>query len=121
MHVRGRGCPRRSTAPWPHIGQLGVAELLQRHVEALSSQPELSYMRSQWLFALSAVLQRPLAPDVSAAYRTLVRRCAAWRAGLPGRGDPSLPRLNVLMAIAGGYFGQDEVLAGQAAAVGDLP
>ncbi|PNW79194.1 hypothetical protein CHLRE_09g405650v5 [Chlamydomonas reinhardtii] len=83
-----------------------------------SSSTALSYMRCQWLFALAAVLERPVPPDVSAALRELVRRCCALRAGLSRSDDPSLPRLNVLLAVAGGYFGQDEHLSGAAAAAG---
>ena len=37
-----------------------------------SSSTALSYMRCQWLFALAAVLERPVPPDVSAALRELV-------------------------------------------------
>ncbi|KAG2429548.1 hypothetical protein HXX76_010783 [Chlamydomonas incerta] len=129
------------------MDQVAVACLLQRHVAQLSALPlpapppapeplcdaggsssnvhsssssssSLTYMRCQWLFALSAVLERPVPPDVSAALRELVRRCSALRSCLARPDDPSLPRLNVLLAVAGGYFGQDEALSSAAAAAG---
>ncbi|EFJ40264.1 hypothetical protein VOLCADRAFT_99965 [Volvox carteri f. nagariensis] len=104
------------------LDQVSVGSLIQRHVGQLSTQPCLSYIRSQWLFALAAVLERPVPPDVAAALRELVRRCSAWRATLEHPDDPVLPRLNVLLAVAGGYFGQDEHLSAAAAAasLGDL-
>ncbi len=114
---------RKPYPPAPHyVVQVCVSALIQRHVEQLPSQPCLSYLRSQWLFALAAALERPVPPDVSAALRSLVRQCTAWRAALAGPEDPSLPRLNILLAVAGGYFGQDEELCGAVAAMrlGDL-
>ncbi|KAG2488435.1 hypothetical protein HYH03_012942 [Edaphochlamys debaryana] len=100
------------------LDQVSVGSLLQRHVSQLADQPHLTYMRSQWLFALAAVLERPVPPDVAAALRELVRRCSAWRASLSSPSDPCLPRLNLLLAVAGAYFGQDEGLAAAAAAAG---
>ncbi|GIL82412.1 hypothetical protein Vretimale_11850 [Volvox reticuliferus] len=104
------------------LDQVSVGFLIQRHVGQLNSQSSLSYIRSQWLFALAAVLERPVPPDVAAAMRDLVRRCSAWRADLKHPEDPVLPRLNVLLAVAGGYFGQDELLCAAAvmAGLGDL-
>ncbi|GLC36408.1 hypothetical protein PLESTB_000765000 [Pleodorina starrii] len=100
------------------LDQVSVGSLIERHVAQLGSQSSLSYIRSQWLFALAAVLERPVPPDVAAAMRDLVRRCSFWRASLERSDDPVLPRLNVLLAVAGGYFGQDEQLSAAAAAAG---
>lgn len=44
--------------------------------------------------------------------RALLRHCARLRAGLPSAQDPLLPSLNILIAITGAFFGQDEILAG---------
>lgn len=44
--------------------------------------------------------------------RALLRHCAALRAALPSAQDPLLPSLNILIAITGAFFGQDETLAG---------
>ena len=73
----------------------------------------------RWLFALMARLEREVSADAAATLRALVRACAVRRA------DPSLraaldasggatraealrraATLNVLVAIAGGFFGQ---------------
>lgn len=93
--------------------QVTTASLIQRHVEQLLEQEEASQERSQWLFALAARLERPLQADVCAAYRALLRRCCELRAALPAgpAAQEHLPRLNILIAITGAYFGQHEQLA----------
>ena len=48
------------------------------------------------------------------AFSAEVGRCnsrGVRRAGVTSREDPSLTNLNIMIAIAGGYFGQDEELA----------
>ena len=52
--------------------------------------------------------------------RSLLRKCCELRNTLPGRHDPLLPVLNVLIAISGGYFGQDEILS-KVLASDDMP
>ncbi len=47
----------------------------------------------------------------AAAMRALLRHSATRRARASGPADPALPTLNILIAIAGAYFGQDEELA----------
>lgn len=71
-------------------------------------------LRAMWLYALLAKIHRPLHPEVLAAIRLLLRYCAEKRANLKeGSNDTAelLPRLNLLIAISGGYFGQDEQMA----------
>ncbi len=46
-----------------------------------------------------------------ALYRALLRHCARLRAAASDPHDPLLPHLNILIAISGCYFGQDETLA----------
>jgi survival of motor neuron protein-interacting protein 1 len=89
---------------------VGVSALFLHHAHQLldRSPPSLPLARAQWLFALAARLEKPLHADLAAAFRGLLRHCAALRAGLGGGGDPLLARLNVLIVVAGAYFGQDE-------------
>ena len=47
-----------------------------------------------------------------AALRSMLRLCAQLRAGLTDPADPQLANLNILIAISGAFFGQDESLAG---------
>ena len=62
--------------------------------------------------APSRRVEKPLAGSQCAGYRALLRRCAARRAEVVDADDPLLPHLNILIALAGCYFGQDEELAG---------
>ncbi len=56
-------------------------------------------------------------PDVNAAMNALLRHCFRVRDGLTADTHPSLPHLNVLIAMTGGYFGQDPEIR---AIVGDV-
>ncbi len=88
-----------------------MAALLQHQIEALEQQQGIGLGRSRWLFALAARLEKPIHADVGASFRSLYKRCVGWRARLSSAHDPLLPILNVLVAVAGAYFKQDELLA----------
>lgn len=47
-----------------------------------------------------------------ASLRSLLRHCARLRARVTDANDPLLSNLNIIIAITGGYFGQDESMAG---------
>jgi gem associated protein 2 len=91
--------------------QVAVVSLLLRHIEQLDGTT-LTLLRSQWLFALTAWLDKPVHAETAAALRQLLRRCCQLRAGLQQYDDPTLPLLNILIAISGAYFCQDENYAG---------
>jgi hypothetical protein len=93
---------------------VGVSSLFEHHATQLlgRSPPALPLPRAQWLFALASRLEKPLHADTAACFRGVLRHCAALRARVADSGDPLLPRLNVLIAVAGAYFGQDEGLVG---------
>lgn len=101
----------------PHPPLLGIlmrldevkrAALLRYHIAWLERVDDLPEGRAQWLFALSAVVDKPLDAQTMAAYRTLLRRCASLRATKTSAENVELCRLNMLIAIAGRYFGQAE-------------
>eukprot|EP00877_Chromochloris_zofingiensis_P010370 jgi/Chrzof1/5587/Cz16g08080.t1 len=94
------------------MDQVAIVTLFQRHIDELEQDfpNNLPLLRGKWLFALAARLEKPLQPDVSAALRSLLRYCAKLRCQLSEASDPLLPQLNVLMTVAGAYFGQDEEL-----------
>ena len=66
-----------------------------------------SSFRSAWFFALASRVDVPLDADTSAAMRGAARGFAAARAATASEHDPSLPDLQVGLAVAGGYFGQE--------------
>lgn len=69
---------------------------------------------SEWIYALLTRVEKPLHRDVVAALRQLFRKCCKLRAGLIDENneafDDSLASLNLLIAITGNYFGQNETL-----------
>lgn len=61
----------------------------------------------QWIYALGAVIEKPLAMSTTAALRDLLRYCAKRQP----QSDEERARLHLLVGMAGGYFRQDEELA----------
>eukprot|EP00798_Chlamydomonas_sp_ICE-L_P000309 gene308-33557_t len=99
------------------LDHVSVATLLHRLIEQVEGLARLSYERSQWIFALTASIEKPLHADMSAALRSLLRLCSTLRSKLSTPQDRQLPYLNTLIAITGGYFGQCEHLVGLAASM----
>ena len=87
---------------------------------------DLTPARGRWLYALLARLEKPLHRETSASIRQLYRRCCALRYALSQTSSAisvdqaattscsldefqaQLGRLNMLISIAGSYFGQGE-------------
>ena len=85
-----------------------VSRLLRWHVEWLQEAGGLTDERAQWLFALAALLEKPLQMGPAGNLRALLRCCASWRRGATAAGGA---RLDTMVAIAGAYFRQDERLS----------
>ncbi|GLJ04941.1 hypothetical protein SUGI_0007470 [Cryptomeria japonica] len=91
------------------------ATLFMYHVSWFEGISSLSKDRAVWLFALCAVLDKPLDAETCASVRSLLRKCASLRASKT-KDDGELPMLNILITIAGKYFGQAEDLMSQTTA-----
>lgn len=87
------------------LDEISRAILFRYHVAWLEEQKNLSYERALWLFALAAVVDSPLDGQTSASFRDLLRKCAELRTDKKP-GDEELCMLNILITIAGDYFGQ---------------
>eukprot|EP00898_Chlorokybus_atmophyticus_P007896 jgi/Chlat1/8107/Chrsp75S07568 len=90
------------------LDEATTAAMLRRHVWNLeNTHAVLTPHRASWLFALCARLDMPIDASTAAALRSLLRHCATLRAdqGVP---RDMLPHLNILIAVAGKYFAQDE-------------
>ncbi|WIA29016.1 hypothetical protein OEZ86_011533 [Tetradesmus obliquus] len=94
------------------LEQPEVISLFLRHSQQLEEHcpDSLPLLRAQWLFALAARLEKPCHPQVAAALRAVLRHCCKLRGVVSQAGDPLLPKLNVLIVMAGAYFAQDEEL-----------
>uniref|UniRef100_A0A914WWM1 Gem-associated protein 2 n=1 Tax=Plectus sambesii TaxID=2011161 RepID=A0A914WWM1_9BILA len=62
----------------------------------------------QWLYALMAVLEKPLDADVCASLRDLARQCRILRNTLPPD-DPRLREFSFFIAIVANYFVQRDL------------
>lgn len=93
------------------LDQVRVLRRLEEEMQRVLQSGNLSAGDCALLYALAARVERPLHGGTCALFRSLLRHCARLRAALLHARDPLLPHLNVLIAIAGGYFGQDEELA----------
>lgn len=80
--------------------------VLSHHVAWLEVLPRLNEARALWIYALLAHLEKPLHRDVEAVIRRLFLRLAALRASLPSGSDQELTLLQILIVVAGRYFGQ---------------
>lgn len=91
------------------LDEIARATVFRYHVTWLENISSLSKDRAIWLFALCAVLDKPLDAETSAAARALLRKCSTLRASKT-RDDDELAMLNILITISGKYFGQAEDL-----------
>ncbi|KAI5082882.1 hypothetical protein GOP47_0002625 [Adiantum capillus-veneris] len=83
------------------------ATLFRYHASWLNEQRQLAYDRAMWLFALAAAVDSPLDDQTSAAFRDMLRKCAELRSQKTVV-DEELYMLNILITIAGEFFGQAE-------------
>ncbi|KAJ7564202.1 hypothetical protein O6H91_02G006800 [Diphasiastrum complanatum] len=102
------------------MDEVSRAALLRYHVSWLDDVEGLPENRAVWLFALAVAVDKPLDAQTSAAFRTLLRRCATIRARKLSQNDKELHMLNVLITISGQFFGQADNLSGDAKAISML-
>ncbi|RLN50003.1 hypothetical protein BBJ28_00022584 [Nothophytophthora sp. Chile5] len=88
--------------------QVLTRRLLDYHaswLDDLEATP-LSRARAVWIYALLARLDKPVHAGVAATIRQLLRRCWTLRCELEAPSEQQLKALNVLVVIAGDFFGQ---------------
>ena len=68
--------------------------------------PAILHARASWFYALAARVGLPLDAETSASVRALARALAMRRSKVTSSRDPSLPHIQVCLAVAGKYFGQ---------------
>ncbi|KAI7839292.1 hypothetical protein COHA_006990 [Chlorella ohadii] len=90
---------------------LQVRRQLHAAIRQVVREEQLDPAAAALLYALSARIEKPLHAGTCALYRQLLRLCASQRAALASAADPALPHLNIMIVVAGAYFGQDEELA----------
>ncbi|KAI0496280.1 hypothetical protein KFK09_022594 [Dendrobium nobile] len=83
------------------------AFILRSSIRSLEAAIALSREDCLWLYALSATVDSPLDVDTCASVRCLLRKCSNLLAA-KSQVDDEVSMLNILIAIAGKYFGQSE-------------
>lgn len=84
------------------------AVTLQKHIRTLEAAPILSRDDCVWLFALCVAVDMPLYAEMSASLRSLLRKCSSLLAE-KSEPDDEVAMLNILVTIAGKFFGQSEI------------
>ncbi|KAE8906154.1 hypothetical protein PF005_g6823 [Phytophthora fragariae] len=103
-----------ASATPPHLrlllqfDQVLTRRLLDYHAAWLSEEEAtpLSRARAVWIYALLARLDKPVHANVAATIRQILRRCWTLRSGLEAPSEIQLKSLNILIVIAGDFFGQ---------------
>ncbi|GMF30367.1 unnamed protein product [Phytophthora lilii] len=88
--------------------QVLTRRLLDYHAAWLSDEDAapLSRARAVWIYALLARLDKPVHANVAATIRQVLRRCWTLRSELEAPSEIQLKSLNILIVIAGDFFGQ---------------
>lgn len=82
--------------------------MLRNRILSLETASTLSRENCLWLFALCAVVDTPFDADTSASIRCLLRKCSSLCA-VKEDVDDEVVMLNMLISLAGKYFGQAEI------------
>ena len=94
-----------------HCDWLEIAEVKSAGSNEGDTETTALETRGHWLYCLLARLEKPVYHEAAAVIRRLYRRSCALRASLDKASssfDSDLATLNVLVSIAGTYFGQSE-------------
>ncbi len=91
--------------------QVTINYLLQWHVNWAEASPNITDLSMRWLYALMAQIEKPIALESSSQLSKLLRHCIKVRRQITDDNDIRLLSLHMLIALTGGYFGQDGTLA----------
>ncbi|KAG0486877.1 hypothetical protein HPP92_008972 [Vanilla planifolia] len=83
------------------------ASILRRSIDLFEASSALSRADCLWLYALCATVDSPVNANTCASLRGLLRKCSSLMA-TKSELDDEVAMLNILIVIAGKYFGQSE-------------
>jgi len=89
-----------------YLDQVTISALLDRFIELLEGETLPTYL-TVWIYSLAASLEKPLSSDKEASLRRLLRQAEKLVAGLDTSDVKDAAQANILIVMAGGYFGQD--------------
>ncbi|XP_076300375.1 gemin 2 isoform X2 [Lasioglossum baleicum] len=88
------------------LNQPMVEQILEYLVEHLQLQEKIMHKLGQWLYALLAVLEMPLTPDMCSCLRNLARTCSIMRANSKNLEVHEIRSLNLFICLVARYFRQ---------------
>ena len=91
--------------------QITINYLIQWHINWATTAGPIPDLGMRWLYALMAQVQKPIALETSSQMSKLLRHCISLRGSVTDDNDSRLLAIHMLIALAGGYFGQDGTLA----------
>lgn len=91
--------------------QVMINTLLQWHIDWALCKDSFDESSTRWLYALLAQIGKPVALESSSQLCRLLRHCVKLRRQTTDTNSVDLLPIHMLTALAGGYFGQDAVLA----------
>lgn len=94
-----------------YLTQPMVDTLLQHHVNYANSRG-FHVQQGPWIYALLALLQKPLTPDTCSTLRSLARLGAQLRSQLDSASHPHLTPLNLFISLIARYFDQKDMADG---------
>ena len=86
--------------------QVQVKELLQWHSNWAVAAEDIPEQTAAWLFALTAVVEKPLDADTAACMSDLLK--LGWQ--VAAESSERRASVDIVLAICGGYFAQDDRL-----------
>jgi len=91
-----------------HMNQPMVESVLKHHCNHMNDRG-FHIQQGPWIYALLALLQKPLSPDTCSTLRDLARICSQLRSGLDSASHPHLTPLNLFISIVARYFDQRDL------------
>ncbi|XP_076652336.1 gemin 2 isoform X2 [Halictus rubicundus] len=88
------------------LNQPMVERILEYLVEDLQLMEKIIHKLGQWLYALLAVLEMPLTPEMCSCLRNLARTCSIMRANSKNLEVHEIRSLNLFICLVARYFRQ---------------
>jgi len=99
-----------------YLTQPMVEKVLLHHLNFINARG-YHVQQGPWIYALLALLQKPLTPDTCSTLRDLARLCAQLRSQLDSATHPHLTPLNLFISLIARYFDQKDMADGTNAAI----
>lgn len=94
-----------------HMNQPMIETVLKHHYNHMRDKG-FHIQQGPWIYALLALLQKPLTPDMCSTLRDLARLCSQMRVRLDCASHPHLRPFNLFISLVARYFDQRDMADG---------